>query len=45
MNFLKENLKVKKIVTQKEFLQRMGIMERAEIIARKLRFRKKLIFI
>ena len=39
--FLKENLKVKKIVTQKEFLQRMGIMERAEIIARKLKFREK----
>ena len=39
--FLKENLKVKKIVTQKEFLQRMGIMKRAEIISRKLRFREK----
>ena len=34
--FLKNNLKVKKIVTQKEFLEKMGILERAAIIAKKL---------
>ena len=39
--FLKKNLKVKKIVTQKKFLQKMGILERAEIVARKMNFKEK----
>ncbi len=33
--FLKNNLKVKKIVTQKFFLERMGIIERAQILEKK----------
>ena len=34
--FLKNNLKVKKIVTQKFFLERMGIIERAQILEKKM---------
>ncbi len=33
--FLKNNLKVKKIVTQRFFLERMGIIERAQILEKK----------
>ena len=33
--FLKSNLKVKKIVTQRFFLERMGIIERAQILEKK----------
>ena len=33
--FLKNNLKVKKVVTQKFFLERMGIIERAQILMKK----------
>ncbi len=33
--FLKNNLKVKKIVSQRFFLERMGIIERAEILQKK----------
>ena len=33
--FLKNNLKVKKVVTQKFFLERMGIIERAHILEKK----------
>ena len=45
-NLLKEfllnnNLKVKKIVTQKFFLERMGIMERADQISKKMSFSEK----
>ena len=36
--FLRNNLKVKKIISQKDFLKNMGIIERAEIIASKMRF-------
>ena len=36
--FLKNNLKVKKIISQKKFLKNMGIIERAEIIAKKMKF-------
>ena len=39
--FLKNNLKVKKIVTQKEFLEKMGILERAAIIAKKMKFKEQ----
>ena len=34
--FLKNNLKVKKIVTQRFFLERMGIVERAQILEKKM---------
>ena len=36
--FKKNNLKVKKTITQREFLKSMGIMERASIIAKKMKF-------
>ncbi len=39
--FLKNNLKVKKTITQKEFLKNMGIIERAEIISSKMKFSEK----
>jgi len=37
----KKNLKVNNIVTQGFFLKRMGIMNRAEIIAKKMNFKEK----
>ena len=37
--FLKNNCKVKKVISQKEFLVKMGINTRAEIIAKKMKFR------
>ena len=37
--FLKNNLKIKKIVSQQKFLKNMGIIERAEMIAKKMKFR------
>ena len=36
--FLKNRFKVKKIVSQKDFLKNMGIIERAEIISKKMKF-------
>ena len=39
--FLKNGLKIEKIVTQKKFLENMGILERAEIIAKKMSFRSQ----
>ena len=39
--FLKNNLNTKKIVTQKQFLENMGIHERAEILSRKMKFREQ----
>ncbi len=36
--FLKNGLKVKDIINQKEFLENMGIIERAQIVAKKMRF-------
>jgi NADH dehydrogenase [ubiquinone] 1 alpha subcomplex assembly factor 7 len=36
--FIKKNLKVKKIVTQKFFLEKMGIIERADILSKKMNF-------
>ena len=39
--FLKNNLKVKKIVTQKFFLEKMGIIERANILSKKLSFNQQ----
>ncbi len=39
--YLKNNLKVKKIVSQQIFLKNMGIIERAEIISKKIKFKEK----
>ena len=36
--FIKNNLKVKKIVTQKFFLERMGIIDRANYLSKKMSF-------
>ena len=36
--FIKNNLKIKNIITQKNFLETMGILERAKIIAKKMKF-------
>ena len=40
--FLKNNLKVKKVVTQKFFLERMGIIERAQILQKKRTNKEKI---
>jgi len=37
----KNNLFVQKIVTQNEFLQKLGIMDRANIISKKINFKAK----
>jgi len=37
--FIKNNLQVKKIVSQSKFLKNMGIIERAEMISKKMKFR------
>ena len=39
--FKKNNFNVEKIVTQSEFLQKVGINERANIISKKMNFREK----
>ncbi len=39
--FLKNKLKVKKIVSQKFFLEKMGIIERAKILEKKMTFKQK----
>ena len=36
--FLKNNLKIKNLITQKKFLENMGIIERANILAKKMKF-------
>tara|TARA_B100000963_G_scaffold9443_1_gene7408 strand:- start:1573 stop:2634 length:1062 start_codon:yes stop_codon:yes gene_type:complete len=36
--FSKNSLKTKNLITQKEFLENMGIFERAEIVAKKMKF-------
>jgi len=36
--FKKDGLKVKNVVTQKQFLERMGILERAQIMSNKMKF-------
>jgi len=36
--FLKNGLKVNNIITQKEFLENMGIIERAKVVAKKMKF-------
>ncbi len=39
--FLKNKLKVKKIISQKEFLEKMGIVQRAETLSKKMKFREQ----
>ncbi len=39
--FVKNNLKIKNIITQKQFLESMGILKRAEVIAKKMNFREQ----
>ncbi len=39
--FLKNNLKVKNILTQSQFLKNMGILERAELLSKNMRFNDK----
>ena len=39
--FIKNDLKVKNIVTQKFFLEKMGIMERANILSQKMNFKEQ----
>ena len=39
--FVKKNLKVKNIVSQKFFLEKMGIIERANILQRKMNLKQK----
>ena len=36
--FSKNNLKIKDLLSQKEFLENMGIIERAKIISKKMKF-------
>jgi len=38
---IKENLKVQKVVTQSEFLQKLGIIERANLLSKKMSFKTK----
>ena len=39
--FKKDGLKVKNVITKKQFLKRMGILERAEIMSNKMKFREQ----
>ena len=39
--FVKNNLKVKKVVTQKFFLEKMGIIDRANILSQKMNFKEQ----
>ena len=39
--FLKKKFEIKKVVTQKFFLERMGIMERAKILEKKMNYKQK----
>ena len=39
--FIKNNLKVKKVVTQKFFLEKMGIIERANNLSKKMSFKEQ----
>ena len=39
--FIKNNLKVKKVVTQKFFLEKMGIIERANNLSQKMNFKEQ----
>ena len=39
--FLKNNLKIEKLLSQKEFLENMGIIERAKLLSKKMKFSEK----
>jgi len=39
--FKKDGLKVKNVVTQKQFLEKMGILERAQMMSNKMKFREQ----
>jgi len=39
--FLKNNLKIEKPLSQKEFLENMGIIERAKLLSKKMKFSEK----
>ena len=39
--FKRDGLKVKKVISQKQFLERMGILERAQIMSNKMKFREQ----
>ena len=39
--FKKDGLKVKNVITQKQFLEKMGILERAQIMSNKMKFREQ----
>ena len=39
--FIKNNLKIKDLISQKEFLENMGIIERAKIVAKKMKFKEQ----
>ena len=39
--FKKDGLKVKNVITQRQFLQKMGILERAQLISSKMKFREQ----
>ena len=39
--FLRNKLKIKKIITQEQFLKKMGILERAKIISKKMSFKEQ----
>ena len=39
--FLKKNLKTKKIISQKKFLENMGIIERAKILSKRMNFKEQ----
>ena len=40
-NYLKKKMKVNNIVTQSFFLKKMGIVDRAEVVAKKMNFKEK----
>ncbi len=39
--FVKNGLKIKNVITQKKFLENMGILERAKILAKKMKFNEQ----
>jgi cyclopropane-fatty-acyl-phospholipid synthase len=39
--FEQDGLKVKNVITQKQFLEKMGIIERAQIMSNKMKFREQ----
>ena len=39
--FKKDGLKVKNVITQKQFLEKMGILERAQVISNKMKFKEQ----